>query len=70
MSFILKTFQLPYNEYLPRLICENSSSYMNKLKPLFRLEIEASEKSADISKIEAKKIFLSCKQHEATNFKT
>ena len=50
-TYILKSFQLPYNEDLLILICENSSSYMNKVKPFLGVEIAASEKSADISKI-------------------
>ena len=32
INFILLTFKLPYNEDF--LICENSSSYMNKVKPI------------------------------------
>ena len=44
-----------------RLICENSSSYTNEctniVKPFFRVEICASEKKADISKIRDKKNF-------------
>ena len=32
---------------------------MNKVKPFFRVEIGASEKSADISKIQDKKNFFS-----------
>ena len=51
INFILQAFQLPYNEDLLRLICESSSSYMNKVKPFFWVEIGPSEKSADISKI-------------------
>ena len=54
INFILQLFQLPYNEDLLRLICENSSSYM-KVKPFFRVEIGPSEKSADIGKIREKK---------------
>ena len=57
ISFILQTLQLPCNEDLLRLICENSSSYMSKVKPFFRVEIGAPEKSADISKIQDKKIY-------------
>ena len=56
INFILPTFQLPYNEDLLGLICENSSTYMNKVKPFFRVEIGAPEKSADNSKIQDKKI--------------
>ena len=36
---------------------ENSSSYMKKIKPFFRVKIGVSEKSADISKIRDNKIF-------------
>ena len=54
INFILQLFQLPYNEDLLRLICENSSSYM-KVTPFFRVEIGPSEKSADIGKIREKK---------------
>ena len=54
---MLLTFQLPHNEDLLSLICENSSIYINKVKPFFELEIRASEKSADISKISDKNYF-------------
>ena len=51
-----------YHQDLPRLIGENSSSYMkkNKVKSFFSLVIGASEKSAGIRKIRNKAIFLSC----------
>ena len=58
LSYIInfkKTFQLPYNKGLLRLICESSSS--KKVKPFFRAEIGASEKSAGISKIWDKNFF-------------
>ena len=48
-------FSVTFNEDLLRLICENISTYMNKVKPLFQVEIGASEKSDDISKILDKK---------------
>ena len=51
IEFIIQTFQLPYNEDLLRLIYENSSSYMKKVKPFLLAEIGASEEFADISKI-------------------
>ena len=57
ISFILQAFQLPYNEDLLRLICENSSSYMNSVKPIFREEIGAPETSVRISKISEKRNF-------------
>ena len=60
INFILEKFQLPYNEDLLRLICENSSSYMNKVKPFSRVEVGASEKSAGIDKIRDKIFFLLC----------
>ena len=47
-------FSVNFNEDLLRLICENTSKYMNKAKPLFQTEIGASEKSDDISKIQDK----------------
>ena len=59
INFILQTFHLPYNEDLLRLECENSSSYINEVKPLFRVEIGASEEKGDISKIREKN-FLIC----------
>ena len=58
INFILETFQLRNNEDLLRLICEKSSSYRNKVKPFFRVELGTSEKIADISKIPDKKTFL------------
>ena len=57
INFMLQTFQLLYNEDLLSLISENGSSYMMKVKPFFRVEICASEKSADISKIRDKIFF-------------
>ena len=56
ISFILQIFRLPYIEDLLRLICENCSSYKNKVKPFFRVEIGASEKSAGIRKTYDKKV--------------
>ena len=35
-----------------------TASYVNKIKQFFQVEIGASEKSADISKIQNKKVFL------------
>ena len=55
INLILETFQLPYNEDLLRLMCENSSFYVNKVKPFFQVEISASKESADISEICDKK---------------
>ena len=55
INFISQTFQLPYNEDLLRLIRENSSSSMKKVRPFFRVEIGASEKSADVKKYVTKK---------------
>ena len=50
------------------LTCENSSSYMNKVKLFFRVEIGESQKSADINIIrDKKKIFEMCLR--PTNFK-
>ena len=57
IKFILKTFQLPCNEDLLRLICENISSYITKVKQSLRVKIGASEKSTDISKIQGQKNF-------------
>ena len=57
ISFILQTFQSPYNGDFLKLICENNSSYMNKIKPFLRVLIDASEERADISKIGEKKYF-------------
>ena len=57
ISFILQTFQSPYNGDFLKLICENNSSYMNKIKPFLRVLIDASEERADISKISEKKYF-------------
>ena len=51
IDFISKTSQLPYNLDLLRLVCENSSSHISKVKPFFRVEIGVFEKSADTSKI-------------------
>ena len=56
INFILKTFQLPYNEDFLRLICE-SSIYINKVNPFFGVEISASKKNDDISKIRNGKNF-------------
>ena len=58
INFISQTFHLPYNEDLLRLICENSSSSMKKVRPFFRVEIGASEKSADVKKYVTKKIVI------------
>ena len=64
ISFILQTFQSSYNEDFLKLICENSWSYMNKVKPFLRVVIDASKKRADISKIREKKMLCwwSCTQ--------
>ena len=39
------------------LVCEKSSSYMNKVKPFFLAELGAPKKRAEISKIRDKNIF-------------
>ena len=52
-----KHFSYPIMEDLLRLIRESSSSYMNKAKPYFWVEIGASDKSANICKIRDKKDF-------------
>ena len=57
INFVLYTLQLPYNEDLLWLICENSSSSMGKIKPFFRVHKGAPGKSTDISKIRDRKIF-------------
>ena len=58
-KFYIINILVTYNEDLVRLLCENSSSYMNKVKPFLVVETGAFEKSADISKIGNKKKFLS-----------
>ena len=57
INYLLETFQLHYIEDLLRLIGENSSSYMNKVKSFFLVQKDTSEKSLDISKIRDKKVF-------------
>ena len=46
IEFIIQTFQLPYNEDLLRLIYENNSSCMKKVKPFLLAEIGAPEEFA------------------------
>ena len=55
---ILSTFQLPYNEDSLQLI-QLQLQLHEQIRPFFRVEIGASEKSTDISKIRDKKK-LSC----------
>ena len=45
------TKKVKNDEDLRRLICKNTSSYMNKVKPFFRVEKGVFKESAGISKI-------------------